>query len=647
MDRLFQQATRLHAAGKLPAAINVYRSVVAQQPHHRGAAVNYGVALFQSGKVQEGLRVLQTGVTAFPDYVDAHYNLGYALYRVQRYNEAVPCFTAALQLNANHFQAHLHLGNSYRVKGDLESAFQHYLKGYKLKSDSLELLNNWTVVCIRLHQYDQAAKILERTRKHFPDRPEMLANEALIAKHKGAYDKAESFLMEALQKAPANGQIMNELGILNQEINRMEKALYWFQRVLEKEPTHARVHSNILYLQNYHPDISNRAHRDSHLAWQQTHAPASLVKPYAFPKHSPDRPLRVGLLSGDFCRHPVAVFLLAWLGKVAPEEIIFYGYAEVRTRDDYTPLFQQLCAGWFETNGVADEAVADKIAADGVDILVDLSGHTQGNRLTVMGYRPAPVQVAYLGYINTTGLPQMDYRVVDALVSPPEQQPYYSEKFAYLPDSYTCYQPPEFNLPVSPTPALANGYVTLGCFNNPSKINRAVVSCWSHILDQLPEAKLLLKSRQLKSPAGRAVIEALFKDCRVNPEQVVYEGASHYEEYFRAYARIDLALDPFPHNGGTTTHDALYMGVPVVSKSGERYVSRMGTSILTNLGHPEWVAQDEEDYISKVVERVQDVEQLNTIRKGLRAKMLSSPLCAATTFANNFTQLMRALHSAV
>lgn len=474
----------------------------------------------------------------------------------------------------------------------------------------------------------------------YPKRAELYGNQATTQKELGQMQQAEVNFKKAIALNPQDWRFYNALGTLYHTWNRYKEALTYFKKALELDSTNAKVHSNIVYFQNYFPEYDNAYHLKAHQEWQKRHAPLSLKieKPYSY---SLELPLKIGLLSGDFHGHPVAVFLLAWLKHVNREKIEFHAYTEIQHRDATTEKIKKECMTWFETNTLSDKEVAEKIHTDGIYILIDLAGHTKGNRLAVMAYQAATIQISYLGYINTTGLPQIDYRLVDEYVNPLESQDFYTEQLLYLPNSYTCYAPPEITgLEIQNTPALKNGYLTFGSFNNPSKYNAEVFQVWAELLKQFPDAQLLLKARHFGTNEGIETVSEMLKKQNIDLNQVLFEGASTFDAYFRAYNKIDIALDPFPHHGGTTTHDALYMGVPVVTLAGHSYVHRMGVSILTNLGHPEWISSSKGEYLEVIKELVNDWNKLNQIRSSLREKMLDSSLCDAQQFAKNFEQKM-------
>jgi len=633
------EAIRLQRLKQLSNALQIYREVLQIEPQNETAMVNLGITLFQLNQIQSSIQLLQKAVQFHPNSSNAQFNLGYALLQIKKLKEALPHLQQTVKLNSDFFEAYLHLGNTLSSLGDYNQAFENYLQAYKLNPKSLELLNNWTYVCIQLKNYPQAHKILDQALKWFPLQADLYGNRGIIYRNQWQMAKAEEQFLKAISLNNQDSRLMNALGVFYHSWNKYDLAMEYFEKSLALDPQNQIVHSNIIYLKNYFPEYSNEYHLKNHQKWQEKHAPESLALNKSF-NFSSVPPLKVGLLSGDFNNHPVTIFLLPWLTNANSQNIQFYAYAEIQHRDEYTEKVKQYCTQWFETTGLQDQEVVEQIAFDGLHILIDLAGHTKGNRLSVMAYKAAPVQISYLGYINTTGLTQIHYRIVDQYVNPPESQKYYTEKLIYLPSSYTCYTPPEYSLKIQDTPSLTNGYITFGSFNNPCKYNEKLAQLWAEILQNVPHSKLMLKARHFGEKEGAEPIVELFSKAGIPKDRLILEGGSSYEEYFKSYNKIDLNLDPFPHNGGTTSHDALYMGVPVISLEGNSYVSRMGVSILTNLGHPEWIAKTPQEYIELAVELSKNVNHLNTIRKKLRAQLLASDLCNGKLFAQRMEKLL-------
>jgi predicted O-linked N-acetylglucosamine transferase (SPINDLY family) len=281
---------------------------------------------------------------------------------------------------------------------------------------------------------------------------------------------------------------------------------------------------------------------------------------------------------------------------------------------------------------------------DGIDILFDLSGHTAFNRLPMFALKPAPVQVAWLGYLATTGLASMDYLIADPWTLPPSEDAYFTEKIWRLPETYICFTAPQVDVPVGELPARSSGHVTFGSFNNLNKLGDAALALWARVLASVPRSRLFLKAKQLGNDAVRQSILDRFAAHGIAPARLILEGfAPSRAEHLGAYQRVDVALDPFPYPGITTSVEGLWMGVPLLTMAGGRFVSRQGVGMLMNAGLPQWIAADEDDYAAKAVAHAADLENLAALRAGLREKVLGSPLFDASRFARHFEAALRAM----
>jgi len=298
---------------------------------------------------------------------------------------------------------------------------------------------------------------------------------------------------------------------------------------------------------------------------------------------------------------------------------------------------------WKPIYGKTDEAAANMIYADGVHILLDLSGHTANNRLPMFGYKPSPVQVSWLGYFATTGLNEMDYLIGDPHVTPPGDDDQFTEKVWRLPETRWCFTPPDVDIEVSEPPAVNHGYVTFGCFNNAEKVNDEVVALWAKVLEAIPNSCLLLKAKQFHDQMVRESIIQQFAALGINSKRISLEEFEDRQKYFAAYSKIDIALDLFPFTGGTTSVESLWMGVPLVTLAGDSLISRQGVGVLMNAGLSDWVAADEEEYVAKAVLFASDLDKLASLRAGLRSQVLASPLFDAPRFARNIENALWAM----
>ena len=373
-------------------------------------------------------------------------------------------------------------------------------------------------------------------------------------------------------------------------------------------------------------------------------APNSPALPFANPR-DPGRRLRVGYVSPDFRRHSVSYFLEPLLAAHDRAGFEIFCYAEVIQPDEVTARLQRHADHWLITAGMPDDALAARIRADGIDILIDLAGHTAGNRLPLFARRPAPIQATWLGYPNTTGLPAIDYRLADAISDPPGWgDALASETLLRLPGGFLCFGPPVHAPPPGVPPCLAAGAVTFGSFNNPAKISLPTIESWSAILKRLPDARLLLKSRQLVDAMTWVLLRTRFAERGIPANRVDMLGfqadtVSHLE----VYHRVDIALDPFPYNGATTTCEALWMGVPVVTLAGDRHAARVGASLLSRVGLDGLIAASRDEYVERAVDLAGDRERLAALRSTLRPDMAASSLCDATAFARGVEAAYRGI----
>jgi predicted O-linked N-acetylglucosamine transferase (SPINDLY family) len=349
----------------------------------------------------------------------------------------------------------------------------------------------------------------------------------------------------------------------------------------------------------------------------------------------PDR-LRVGMVSGDLRNHPVGYFLESLLAELNPARIDLVAYPTDAYSDALTARIQPNFSMWKPLVGMNDKDAANLIHADGVHVLLDLSGHSRHGRLPVFAWKPAPVQAAWLGYFATTGVAEVDYLLADPVGVPNDHQKNFTEKIWYLPETRLCFSPPATDLPVAPLPALKSGYTTFGCFQNMAKVDDNVLAVWSEILAALPETRLRWQCYQLGDPAIAKQLVPRLQKQGINPEQVTLHGSTSREAYLAAHSEVDMILDSFPYPGGTTTCEALWMGVPTLTLAGDTLLARQGASLMTAAGLEDWIATSKKDYINHAVALASDMHQLSVLRARLREQVRTSPLFDAPRFARNF-----------
>ncbi|MCE9620023.1 MAG: tetratricopeptide repeat protein [Planctomycetes bacterium] len=467
-----------------------------------------------------------------------------------------------------------------------------------------------------------------------------------LLRQTGELDESIECCRQAIKAQPRNAVAWNNLGATFQRQGKLKEALECFETSLAIKPDFPLAWNNYLYTLNFTADSDPRAifeaHRKFGTLFDRPMSPRD-----ASEKHSAGAPrrLRVGYVSPDFRRHSVAHFIEPILKAHDPEKIEVFCYSNTPIVDETTLRIKALAPNWRLIHNRPDEEVAELIRRDDIDILVDLAGHTTGNRLPLFGLKPAPVQVSWIGYPNTTGLTTMDFRITDRFADPPgETDALHSETLWRMPDCFSCFQAPPASPEVGPLPALKHGGVTFGSFNNFAKTTPQVIDVWARILKGAPAARLLLKNRSMTAPKVRDSILAMFAGHGVAAERVEMLGtdASPFDHLDR-YNAIDVALDPFPYNGTTTTFEALWMGVPVVALAGASHVGRVGVSQMSNLGLTELIARDIDDYVKIAVGLAADLPRLTELRAGLRRRLIASPLMDAARFTRHLERAYQAM----
>jgi predicted O-linked N-acetylglucosamine transferase (SPINDLY family) len=512
------------------------------------------------------------------------------------------------------------------------------------KPDHAGALHLKGVLALQAGDYDTAVNLIERSLKIEPRHGLALMNLGVAYRALKRYEEAIAVLRKAVALEPNSADAWGNLGQTLARSGQIREAVASNTRALDLDPSKLGLQSSLLFAQNYLAEsdpfeAADRARAVGKLIAQKV--PARTTHPN---DTNPDRKLRLGLLSADLRAHPIGRFLSAVLREIDPSKIELFAYSNSEEDDAVTADIRASIPHWLNVHGMSDRDLDARIVADRIDILGDISGHTGGNRLMVCARKPAPVSFTWLGYFATTGLTAIDYVLANKWVIPEAEEPQWSETPWRLPDTYLCYAVPRDALPPTPLPAIASGHITFGCFNNFNKLTDATLSAWSALLTAVPNSRLILRSSGLYHDEILAGLRKSLTTAGIDLARVRIDGKiADYAAHLRSYGEIDIALDPFPYNGGTTTVEALYMGVPVLVRTGDRYVAHMGESILHNAGLPEWIATDETDYAVRGTRLASDFDALAALREGLRPRMLASPLFDAPRFARNLEGAFRGM----
>jgi predicted O-linked N-acetylglucosamine transferase (SPINDLY family) len=574
------------------------------------------------------------------DYARALINLGQTLVALGRKAEAVDWLRKGLAQTPGDLDGLWALGAQLHEQGALDEAEACYRRAVAIAPQADEIHENLAGLLYTRGELAEAAAALRRTiaLKPSPERwmslAGMLESDARLSEAAEAYRQA--IALKPDQAGPHNG-----LGNMLANLGRLEESVAAYRQAVRLDPDDLDARSNLIMTLHSMSEVTAAD------VLAEARAYAARVEPRpatAFANTpDPDRPLRVGYVSADFRVHPVGFFLDRVLAAHDPSQVEAILYSNMRYEDAQTQRLRGAVAGWRLIAGVDDAAVARTIRADGIDILVDLAGHTGSNRLPLFGLRPAPVQATWLGYFGTTGLSSIDHVLADEIVLPPGDEAMFTEAPVNLGAPYLCWSPPQDEIPVGPFPGLAQGFVTFGCFNNRAKITAETVAAWARIMGQVEGSRLFLKSWSLADAGCRAGLAEAFAAEGVSADRLSFEGLTPRTDALAAYNRVDIALDPFPFGGCTTTADTLWMGVPVVVRAGGRWSGRMSRSILASVGLDEWVAPDVDAYVETAVRLARDLPALAQVRAGLRVRLEASPFCDGPGFTRRLEGAYRAM----
>jgi len=603
----------LREMGDVDAAINILERAAALDPLSASHAVNLGVALNQRRDFPAAYSVLRALLDREPGNPDAAFNLGNALRGLGRAREAVTCLRLAADSRPGFADALNNLGNAHKELGDFASAMGAFEESLRARPDHVAALNN--------------AGCLLRTL--------------------GRSEEAEDMLRRGLAIEPCHPALYDNLGNVLKDAGELDEAIACFRRSLELDPSNPTTHGNLAYALCFQSPTPEPVRAEYERWSARFAAPVHRLEEGKRRDLSADRRLNIGYVSADFRDHCQTLFTLPLLSRHDHDRFRICCYSSVERPDAYTERISAHADAWREVRALDDESLSRVIRDDRIDVLVDLTMHMSNGRPLVFARKPAPVQIAWLAYPGTTGMDAIDYRLSDPRLDPDGFERHYTERTLRLPDSFWCYDPLTEALPVGGLPALERGHLTLGCLNNPCKLTDRTLSLWSAVMRALSTARLLLMV-----PAGRhrrRLIERLAAHG-IESHRLDFVAFRPRAEYLRTYQLIDFGLDTFPYNGHTTSLDALWMGVPTVTRVGETCVGRGGLSQLHQLGLAELAAYTDESFANVAVALGSDLPRLAAVRASLRARLESSALMDGARFARNIeaayrTAWIRYVHS--
>ncbi|MSO73328.1 MAG: tetratricopeptide repeat protein [Rhodospirillaceae bacterium] len=673
-------ANTLLAAGRDEAAVEHYRLAVALDPGYADAKANLGLALRDTGDLPAALKHLTDAVAQHPEHAGLLNACGNTLRQAERFDEAIAVLHQAVEAAPGYAEAHNNLGLAYAVRNRLEPAERHFRRACELRPDMAVISNNYGAVLLRLFRFDAAVAALSNAVARQADYEEAMVNLGVAHYMLGQSSEAIATYLRVLERNPNNGFARYSLGVTYLEDQRLAEAEVEIRRALELDPSNAMAlntlgvllldqrhvsearaamrvaadvntlsapvfYSNYAFASLYEPDVSNAEILEIHKEYGRRYAASevNLAKAHAHIR-DPGRRLRLGYMSPDLRAHSVAYFFEALLEKHDRGRFEIVLYSDTTRTDAVTKAMRAAAGLWVETAGLTNDVFAQRIVDDRIDILINLGGHTSGNRLPVAAVKPAPVQIEYLGYPETSGVPAMDYRISDGRADPDgEADRWCTEKIIRLPHGFHCYRPAGTPPPPAPAPHIARGYVTYASFNVLPKVTDRAIAAWAEILKAVPNARFFMKCKQLRDVQVQAKIRGEFARHGIDQARIGMGAfVPSVREHLECYGDVDLALDTFPYNGTTTTCESLYMGVPVLTLRGHNHRGRVGLSLLSAMGlDGEFVADGVDDYIARAVAWGREPSKLAEIRQALRPRMGKSPLRDEVGFTRNLEAVYR------
>lgn len=599
-SKLLLDAVALHQAGHLDAAETAYKRILATSPDDANALHYLGLVAFQKHDFAGSVALIEQAIRINGTTPAFYCNLGNALMRMREYEQAGKAYLQAITRDAKFAVAFVGLANAHLAGGQAKQAIAAARQAVAIAPQIVEA---WTIL------------------------GDALLDDELI-------DDAEQCYRQALALRRTSSPLLIKIANILTRFGRLDEAQGFIDQAIRHDPGYEPAYWAKLMQLNYvssDQKLIHEAHRD----WAQRFAGYDSAKPMRSVDRLGEERIRVGYLSADFRQHALRFFIRPILRHHDRTRFEVYCYYNHAGEDEVTREIKTLSEHWVACHQMSDVELAARIAADRIDVLVDLSGHSHGNRLKALAMKPAPVQATMLGYLNTTGLKAMDYRIVDRYTCPPGLfDEFHSETLARLPDCQWCYEP-DSELEIGPLPAVANKHITFGCFHNLAKVTPSQIELFCEILRSLPTARLLIVV--WGNTPGQHLLQRFASADLASRVQVIKPQA--YQDYLALYDRIDIGLDAFPYSGGTTSLESLWMGVPFVTMKGTTPASNGGVSILSNVGLPEFIAENPQAYVNVATRMASDIEGLDKLRHSLRDRLRHSPIMDAPGYVRALESL--------
>ena len=598
-----------------------------------------GAILASKNVLDEAIINYKKSIEINANYAQAYNNLGIAFHKLNKIDTAIKNYKKALSLKKDFAVALNNLGNAYIDFDKPKDSLQYFNKALKFSPSYAEAYNGLGVANEKLGNKNDALKNYQKATEIKPDYAEAYNSLGTLYSNLSKFDESLSNYKKAIQLKTNYEKAYNNLGNLLSNLGKFDEATNAYKQAIKIKPDYPKAYSNLLFNLIYKNDFDLNYYLSEAKKFRLNCKTIKKLK-FTYKYETNPKKLRVGFVSADFGNHPGGYFTLGLLRELRKKNFELVAYPTIERKDELSHHFKPLFSKWRLIKKKDDENVVKQIINDGIHILIDLQGHSAKNRLPIFIYKPAPVQVTWLGQ-GSTGISEIDYFIGSNYITPKDEEKHYVEKVLRLPEISQCFTPPDFDLKIENLPAIKNNFITFGCVNKLAKVNDDVIALWSKILLSVPNSKLLLKNKLLNSKEIIDTTIQRFKKQNVKKEQLILEGESKTrKELLNIYNKIDIALDPFPFQGNTTSIEAVWMGVPIITLKGNRYISHFGESINSNLNMSNWIAENCEDYILKAKKFSSDINELSKIRTSLRQSCLQSPVFDSKRFSKHFDQML-------
>ena len=599
-----------------------------------------GAVLAEQNQLDKAIINYKKAIKINSNYAQAYNNLGAALHKQKKADKAVDCYKKALRLKKDFAEAFNNMGNATRELGRSKESVQYFEKAIQIKSDYAEAYHNLGSANAEIGNKKKALENYQKAIKIKPDSAEICNSLGLLLTDLGSFDEAISNYNKAIKLQPDYEKPYNNLGNLQNDLGKFDIAANLYHQALKIKPYYPKAYSNLLFNLNYKTNFDIDTYlseaRKLGLNWRSNKKNLSIK--YTYEKNP--KKLKIGFVSADFGNHPGGYFTLSTLRELRKKNFELISYSCFDRKDEFVHHFKPLFSKWHSIAKQEDKEVVEQIVKDGIHILIDMQGHSAGNRLPIFIYKPAPIQASWLAQ-GSTGIAEIDYFIGSHHITPMNEEKHFLEKILRLPEISQCFTPPDFDLKINSLPAVKNNFITFGSLNKLTKINDDVIALWSKILSFIPNSKLLLKSRELDNQKIYEEILKRFKKCNINKDRLILRGKSTTrKELINTYNEIDICLDPFPFQGNTSTCEAVWMGVPTITLKGNRYLFHFGESINSNLNMQDWIAENHEEYVVKAIKFSSNFDELSKIRINLREKALCSSVFDAPRFVEHFSTIL-------